>query len=178
MSSPHPPKRPLLVTLQLDDASFQFFDALRQTHFPPERNFLSAHITLFHALPGDALDDIWQTLQATCVGQMPFGLTFLKPWFLGRGVAIEIICDELVTLRAALARHWSGWLTPQDRNSYRPHITVQNKVPADQARQLHEAMTRTWTPRVGQGIGLLLWRYEGGPWTLLDTFPFAGTLQN
>ena len=44
---------PLILTLKLDQASFTRLDALRQAHFPPERNWLSAHLTLFHHLPGD-----------------------------------------------------------------------------------------------------------------------------
>src|SRR6476469_7699644 len=45
--------RPLIVTLLLDDAAQQRFDALRTAHFPAERNHLAAHVTLFHALPGE-----------------------------------------------------------------------------------------------------------------------------
>ena len=33
------------------------FDRLRAEHFPPERNHLAAHVTLFHALPGEHLDE-------------------------------------------------------------------------------------------------------------------------
>ena len=44
---------PLILTLVLDAASQAFFDRLRRQHFPPERNVLDAHLTLFHALDGE-----------------------------------------------------------------------------------------------------------------------------
>ena len=43
---------PLILTLALDGATFAPLDALRRPHFPPERNLVPAHLTLFHALPG------------------------------------------------------------------------------------------------------------------------------
>ena len=46
------PYAPLIVTLLVDDDAQQHFDALRSEHFPAERNYLRAHVTLFHALPG------------------------------------------------------------------------------------------------------------------------------
>ena len=48
--------RPLILTLRLDPESQARFDALRRAHFPPERNLLGAHVTLFHALPAAAAD--------------------------------------------------------------------------------------------------------------------------
>ena len=42
---------PLIVTALLDEAAQQRFDRLRRSHFPPERNHLDAHLTLFHRLP-------------------------------------------------------------------------------------------------------------------------------
>ena len=47
--------RPLIVTLKLDAASFARLDGLRRTHFPAAINRLSAHLTLFHHLPGERL---------------------------------------------------------------------------------------------------------------------------
>jgi hypothetical protein len=45
--------RPLILTLKMDRESFSRFEGLRQAHFPPHRNFIPAHLTLFHHLPGD-----------------------------------------------------------------------------------------------------------------------------
>ena len=44
---------PLVVTLLLDEVAQERFDALRRAHFPADRNHLQAHVTLFHALPGE-----------------------------------------------------------------------------------------------------------------------------
>ena len=43
---------PLILTAQLPDDMHARYTALRDAHFPPERNYLEAHVTLFHALPG------------------------------------------------------------------------------------------------------------------------------
>ena len=39
-----------ILTAELDPDSFEWLDGLRRQHFPPERNLLSAHLTLFHRL--------------------------------------------------------------------------------------------------------------------------------
>jgi hypothetical protein len=44
---------PLILTAKLDADSFDLLDALRRHHFPLGRNHLSAHIKLFHHLPGE-----------------------------------------------------------------------------------------------------------------------------
>lgn len=49
--------QPLIVTLALDEQAQARFDALRSRHFPPDRNVLDAHVTLFHALPGEQEGD-------------------------------------------------------------------------------------------------------------------------
>ena len=56
---------PLILTLELDERSFAFFGAQRRRYFPPERNFIPAHLTLFHALPGEHLPSIaaWTSRQ-------------------------------------------------------------------------------------------------------------------
>ena len=42
---------PLIVTALLAPKEQAFFDRLRSEHFPAERNQLSAHLTMFHAIP-------------------------------------------------------------------------------------------------------------------------------
>jgi|SRR4051812_40380682 hypothetical protein len=39
-----------ILTAEMDPESFAWLDRLRQQHFPPERNLLSAHLTMFHRL--------------------------------------------------------------------------------------------------------------------------------
>jgi len=164
--------QPLIVSLKLDQDSFEILNALRQHHFPPERNFLDAHITLFHALPGDREAAVLGTLREVA-GETPcFSVLMPGVRSLGRGVAIEIESEPLVKLRSRLASVWSAWLTPQDRQGYRPHVTIQNKVSAEQARSLYDELSSQWSPLTAEGNGLWLWRYMNGPWELIDEISF------
>lgn len=167
--------QPLILTLKLDQTSFDRFNELRQQYFPSERNVLPAHVTLFHALPGNHALSICQLLQ-TISSQTPrLPLHFPNPRFLGRGVAINVQCPELAGLRQHLADQWSDWLSKQDQQSYRSHITIQNKVVPDDARRLYEHLRQEWTPLNGHAEGLLLWHYQGGPWALAAEFLFTAT---
>jgi 2'-5' RNA ligase len=165
-------KAPLVLTLKLDQSTFDRVNGLRQQHFPPERNFLPAHITLFHALPGDQVLPIQRHLQTLCADTSRMPLQFSQLRFLGKGVAIECSCSVLIQLQKNLMQFWKDWLTPQDRQNYRPHITIQNKVAPEEARMLYEQMQTNWHPFEGNGEGLLLWYYRGGPWELVEEFPF------
>lgn len=71
-----------------------------------------------------------------------------------------------------MATGFSAWLTRQDQASFRPHITVQNKVEPDEARQLLEHLQMEFEPFSIFAEGLFLWRYLGGPWALVDRFEF------
>ena len=164
---------PLILTLKLDKRTFDVMNGLRQQHFPPERNFLPAHITLFHALPGEAERAIREHLNVFCRQTPAPLLLFSKLRFLGRGVAIEVDSPELNRLRKQLAAVWSAWLSAQDQQGYRPHVTLQNKTTSEEARRLYEALNAVWPQLEGRGEGLLLWRYLGGPWELVEEFAFV-----
>jgi len=163
---------PLILTLKLDAESFAFFDSLRRKHFPAERNFLSAHITLFHNLPGDRRERIEADLNDLRRRYKPFALRFLAWRFLGKGAAIEIESAELNRLRGELKNKWDEWLTVQDRQKFKPHITVQNKVAPEAARHLFDELSANWTSRDGAGVGIELWYYMNGPWKLSKEFAF------
>lgn len=45
--------QPLVATLSIDSTAEEYFDNLRKQHFPKERNYLNAHLTLFNALPDE-----------------------------------------------------------------------------------------------------------------------------
>lgn len=165
---------PLILSLALDDALFAAADGLRRAHFPPERNHLPAHVTLFHHLPGDRLDAVAADLAAACGSMAVPEATLAKVRFLGKGVAIDLACPPVVELRNALAKRWDADLTPQDRQRYAPHMTVQNKADPAAARRLFHDLQATWSPLTGRATGLLLWHYRGGPWEPAGSFPFAG----
>ncbi len=42
---------PLIVTAAIGASDQALFDRLRTVYFPPERNQLPAHLTMFHAIP-------------------------------------------------------------------------------------------------------------------------------
>ena len=48
----------LIVTAEIAQRDFSWLEGLRRAHFPPERNRLSAHLTLFHALPPSAETEV------------------------------------------------------------------------------------------------------------------------
>ncbi|MBD2258487.1 2'-5' RNA ligase family protein [Pseudanabaena sp. FACHB-2040] len=167
-----PSALPLILTLKLDATTFDRLDPLRQQHFPSDRNFLPAHVTLFHALPGDQESSIQDTLNTLSDSTTELPLSFPNLRFLGQGVAIEIDAPDLLQLRQALANTWQPWLSRQDSQRYRPHVTIQNKVKPEIARQLYDYLSQDWQPLSGKGEGLLLWRYQGGPWEALGEFLF------
>jgi len=162
---------PLIVTLLLDDAAQERFDRLRAQHFPPERNYLSAHVTLFHALPGEHLDAVRADL-AEAARRPSFDVAVTGVRFLGRGVAYSLASDDVSALRGALVGSWQQWLTPQDRQKHAPHVTVQNKVQPAVARALHERLSAEFVPYDVRARGLGLWRYLGGPWEPVAELPF------
>jgi 2'-5' RNA ligase len=164
---------PLILTLQVDESSQEHFDRLRELHFPPERNYLNAHLTLFHQLPGGRETEISTELREICREREPFTLTVTGLRFLGRGVAYELSSPQLSALRRELARSWEPWLGEQDSQGFKPHITVQNKVSPEQARALHQELQATYSPFEVDGLGLSLWRYLGGPWDPAGTHLFG-----
>ncbi|MCR0982274.1 2'-5' RNA ligase family protein [Roseomonas populi] len=165
---------PLILTLRFDAAAFARLDGLRRAHFPPERNHIPAHLTLFHALPGAGRTEIEENLRVACAGTPPMALRVTGPRPLGRGVALEVEAPALVALRRLLASHWREWLTPQDAGGFRPHVTVQNKVTPEAARGLLAELAAAFQPWEARAEGLLLWHYRGGPWEAAAEFPFLG----
>jgi 2'-5' RNA ligase len=165
---------PLILSAVLDAPAQQRLDALRRAHFPPERNHLDAHVTLFHHLPGAEEAAIAEELREATWSEPspPVEVTGVRP--LGRGVAVVLTSPRLADLRAGLARAWAPWLTPQDRAKRDLHVTVQNKVTPEAARALHAELAAGFTPERTSAIALALWRYRGGPWEPVARFPFTG----
>ena len=163
---------PLIVTLLLDAASQERFDALRAAHFPPSRNHLSAHVTLFHALPGEAVAEVLADLRSVARRE-PFDVDVTGLRFLGRGVAYVLRSPELEAVRGAVAAGRRAALSPQDRQRFAPHVTVQNSTDPAVARALQDELSASFVPWTVRGRGLGLWRYAGGPWEVLDEVEFS-----
>lgn len=164
--------RPLIVTATFDVATQASFDRLRERWFPPERNQLAAHLTLFHALPGEALDDVCAALDRACAGAAPRAeVSGVRS--LGRGAALVLDSPGLVRVRAGLAAEFADRLTRQDGQGFRPHVTVQNFVTPEVARATVEELGRDLVPWTVQVSGLAVHRYLGGPWELLRESRFT-----
>jgi hypothetical protein len=161
---------PLIVTALLAAEAQERFDRLRRDHFPPERNHLAAHLTLFHRLPDDP-----EVGRALAVESDRPALTAqvrrVRGW--RGGVAYDIAAPELTALRTRLARAFDPWLSGQDRAKADLHVTVQNKADPAAAERLHARLAAGFTPYDVQVVGLGLWRYLGGPWEPVRQYAFG-----
>jgi hypothetical protein len=166
---------PLIVTAQMGKADQLWADDLRARHFPPERNFLKAHITLFHHLPPGHIDEIRQRLShATRECRAPKA-EIKGLMLLGRGVAFEVRSPELLAIREELAEALTGLLVPQDIGRPKLHITIQNKVDPAEAKALFAALSADFEPCPLAIAELVLWRYLGGPWEEVQRWRFSGS---
>lgn len=164
---------PLIVTAELGPADFGWLDGQRRAHFPPERNQLAAHLTMFHALPPSLEDEVRRYLKVMTGGPPPQA-TAAGLMNLGGGVAYRVLSPELESIRENIAGHVHGSLTAQDAGGWRPHVTIQNKVPASEAQALFNLLIKDFRPRPLAIHGLALHRYLGGPWEPLGRFAFRG----
>ena len=164
---------PLIVTAQLPEALQSRADQLRAAHFPPERNFLKAHVTLFHALPPGVEAELREVLAIEARGKpVPGRLEGIMN--LGRGTALKLASPAMLALRERLADRFHGLLTPQDSHVPRLHVTVQNKVSPAEARALQAHLAAAIQPRDFAFAGLALHRYRGGPWDTIGNWSFRG----
>ena len=165
---------PLIVTADFAPAELAFLDSERRRHFPPERNILPAHLTLFHALPPSVESELRRRLAEAADREPPRAmLAGLRS--LGSGVAYAVVSEELDDLRGELAEAFKGCLTAQDAQGWRAHVTIQNKVSAGTAQALLADKQRDFRPRPLMLAGLALHRYQGGPWAFIQRWKFRGT---
>ncbi len=163
----------LIVTAALGAEDFAWLNGQRRTHFPPERNLLSAHLTMFHALPPSAEAEAARVLSREALRPPPVA-TVAGLMNLGRGVAYRIVSDDLEAVRRSVAEQFHGLLTAQDSQGWRPHVTIQNKAEPAAAKALLRELEATFHPRPLRIAGLELHRYLGGPWERLGRWSFRG----
>ncbi|MDP9414275.1 MAG: 2'-5' RNA ligase family protein [Pseudomonadota bacterium] len=155
------------------DGDNGWLQELRRTHYPPERNRVPAHLTLFHHLPPSLERELGQRL-ATYTATAAPRARIAGVIDLGAGTAFRVESDELEDIRHDLADAFRGMLTPQDSAPWRPHITIQNKVEPRDARRLQTSLRATFQPRPLSIKGIGSWRYLGGPWEPVRTHVFRG----
>lgn len=170
-SSPSPP---LIVTAQLPGPIHRWATELRRTHFPPARNWLEAHVTLFHALPAATEAELRGVLRRLAADHPPPSADLDGLVNLGQGTALRVLSPQLLDLRATIAEHFHGLLTAQDNHVPRLHITIQNKVTAQAARALQSQLAPAIPRQAFAFPALELSRYRGGPWEAAGRFPFRG----
>ncbi len=165
-----PAMKPLIATLSITASAQSYFNALRKQYFPAERNYLDAHLTLFHALP----DEPWirEDLQKICKNQKRLDATVHGVMSLGGGTAFKIISPELTILHQKLQNNWLEHMTNQDRQKRNFHITIQNKVEPAEAKKLQADLQKEFKPFHITIDGIQLWRYHNGPWEYLTKYDF------
>ena len=164
----------LIVTAALGKADFAWLDAQRRAHFPPDRNQLAAHLTLFHALPPSSEVEASSLFARLAASEAPPRAMIAGLMNLGRGVAYRIVSDDLERIRRDIADHFHGSLTAQDSQGWRPHVTIQNKVEPSVARGLLRELETAFEARPLVVRGLALHRYLGGPWEAMGEWVFRG----
>ena len=161
-----------ILTIRFDATSQQHFEDMRQRHFPPERNLVPAHLTLFHVLP--ISDEICTTLARTAAATRVFSLAVTGLRSLGRGVAYTLDGQELTSLHRILAFSFATLLSPQDQQKFRPHVVIQNKSTTEDSKALLALLQSGFQSFRVEAHGLDLWHYRNGPWELARAFDFVG----
>lgn len=157
-----------ILTAELDSDTFTWLDGLRRDHFPVERNLLPAHLTLFHRLSASQVSGLNKL--ATPTAAVPIECSRIL--LLGFGVAVQIRSPALEQIRDTVRGAMGGEFSQQDRQKWRAHVTIQNKVTATLAKRLHQELENGFVPRHGRVTGLLVWTYLNGPWRLEKRWPF------
>ena len=164
---------PIIVTALFGAEDFAWLDGLRRRYFPPERNIVPAHCTLFHHLAPELGPELKQRLSTATRGVRAPSAQIGGVLDLGGGVAFRIESDALDTIRSDLAEAFAPMLVPQDRAGWRPHVTVQNKVARPEAKALLDELRSGFERRPVRIAGLASWWYRGGPWEPHSRHMFA-----
>lgn len=165
---------PIIITAEMGKADQAWANGLRRAHFPPGRNYLDAHITLFHHLPPSHLAEIKSRLAAMASACARPASRLSEVMLLTRGVAYGIESPELLAIREELAVEFSGLLIPQDQAWPKLHITIQNKVEPAVAKALCSQLAAEFVPRSLSISGLAAHYYRGGPWENIARWSFRG----
>lgn len=130
-----------ILTLQTDRAHYQSMKHLRNTYFPPRLNKIPPHITLFHALPGDRLEEqVIPAIKKLASDTPSYNIVATNPFRLKRGIGIGLADDcghprdgpnarnLTKQIHERLRKEWGEWLSQQDSQPIRLHYTIMNKV--------------------------------------------------
>ena len=123
----------LIVTADFGADDFAWLEGLRRTHYPPDRNRVPVHLTLFHALPPSAESEARRQLSLR-TGRPAPRAAIAGLMDLGGGVAFRVVSDDLDEMRDELADHFHGLLGAQDAHGWAPacHYPEQGAAQAGQ----------------------------------------------
>ena len=155
------------------DGDNGWLQALRRAHYPPERNRVPAHLTLFHHLPPGVETELRRRLADYASTPAP-AAAIAGIMDLGGGTALRVESEGLEDIRYDLALALRGLLTPQDMAPWRPHVTIQNKVEPKEAKALQARLRAGFERRPLDIKGLASWRYLDGPWEPVKSWTFRG----
>jgi 2'-5' RNA ligase len=159
-----------IITIQLPAEVTDVFNKQRRQYYPAHANQVKAHLSLFYRLPADAA--LVTATLATMSARSPFTLQVTGLQQYPNGVAYTILSEPLQLLHQSLQAQWSSLLVRRDLQPLQAHITIMNQVTAWKAQQLHKKLLAEFQPFDIPAIGMELWRYQKGPWKLLETYPF------
>ena len=164
---------PIIVTALFEPADLAWFDGLRRAHYPPERNLVPVHLTLFQHIAPGLEAELDRRLKAECRAALPPRACVAGLMKLAGGVAFRLESPELEEIRAHIADAFRAMLIPQDAASWVPHVTIQNKAEPSTAARLHARLAGQFSPRPILIPGLAAWRYLGGPWEPIARYRFS-----
>ena len=159
-----------VLTLALDEASQARFEDLRQRYFPAALNRIPAHLSLFHSLREEELTHA--VLEQVASGRPAFPMQVTELRSMGKGVAYFLQSTEAKFLHRSLSDAFDEQLSAQDRQGFRPHVVVQNKVTPEEAKKTLALLQAGFQAFSVTAVGFDLWRYLGGPWHHLQRFDF------
>lgn len=132
-----------VLTLLTDPEHQRCMSGLRRAYFPRKLNKVESHITLFHALPEERLEqEIIPEIEAMTARMRPYRMQVTKSFRMSKGVGLSVVDDidspnqgqnsrgngMTKTIRHEFQQKWSAWLSEQDSGFARFHYTIMNKV--------------------------------------------------
>jgi hypothetical protein len=161
----------LIVIAAMGGSDFDRLDSLRRHHYPPDRNHVPAHLTLFRSLPPSAELEVRRSL-ARAVSRPAPRAEIVDVMDLDSGVALRVRSLDLEVVRDELAEEFRGLLTAQDTGRWTAHVTIQNKVAPREARALLAELRANLEPRPLAIKGLELVRYADPKWEPVAAWSF------
>lgn len=165
--------QPLIITVKMDSNSHERLTGWRERFFPPARNYLTAHITLYHHLPAEHLHWIEKELTEFCRVQDAFPLSFHRVEHNGGFVSVLVDAPPLLHMKSHFDSVFGKFLKPQDQQKIRPHVTLVNKVSREEGKAASELIHLEFFPWQGRAEGLEIHFYHHGPWNLHSQIYFS-----